>query len=71
VTRGNRTVVVSTAGNSGAKFSSSDISTLVKRSRDDGDLAMCVWSRPDIPRQDLMALFAQASEVVRKELQCC
>ena len=69
VTRGNRTVVVSTAGNSGAKFSSSGISTLVKRSRDDGDLAMCVWSRPDIPRQDLMALFAQASEVVRKELQ--
>jgi uncharacterized protein (DUF2336 family) len=69
VTRGNRTVVVSTAGNSGANFSSSGISTIVKRSRDDGDLAMCLWSRPDIPRQDLMTLFAQASDVVRKELQ--
>jgi len=69
VTRGNQTVVVSTAGNPGAKFSGSGISTLVKRSKDDGDLAMCIWSRPDIPRADLIKLFAQASEVVRKQLQ--
>lgn len=69
VDRGNRVVVVSTASNPGAKFSAGGIATLVARSRAHGDLAMCVWSRPDIPRQDLVKLFAQASEAVRKQLQ--
>jgi uncharacterized protein (DUF2336 family) len=68
VTRGNRAVVVSTAGNPGAKFSGVGKSTLVRRSQYDSDLAMCIWSRPDIPRADLMRLFAEASEVVRRKL---
>ena len=69
VDRGDAPVVVSTASNPGAKFSSSGVSTLVRRSQDDDELAMCVWSRPDIPRADLMKLFVQASEDVRKKLQ--
>jgi uncharacterized protein (DUF2336 family) len=69
VDRGNHAVVVSTARNRGAKFSSSGMSTLVKKARQSGDLALCVWSRPDIPRHDLLKLFAQASETVRGELE--
>jgi Uncharacterised protein conserved in bacteria (DUF2336) len=30
---------------------------------------MCIWSRPDIPRQELIRLFGQASEAVRKRLE--
>lgn len=69
VDRGNHQVVASTAGNSGAKFSTSGVSTLVKKAQHNGDLAMCVWSRPDIPRADLLKLFAQASEAVRGKLE--
>ena len=35
---------------------------------DDGDLALCVWSRPDIPRQNLVKLFVDASEAVKNQL---
>ena len=69
VDRGNHQVVTGTAGNRGAKFSTSGMSTLVKRAQDNGDLAMCVWSRPDIPRHELVKLFAQASEIVRGRLE--
>ena len=69
VDRGNDQVVASTAGNRGAKFSTSGMSTLVKRAQHNGDLALCVWSRPDIPRHDLVKLFARASEVVRGRLE--
>ena len=69
VERGNHQVVAGTAGNRGAKFSASGMSTLVKRAQDNGDLALCVWSRPDIPRHDLVKLFAQASEIVRGKLE--
>jgi uncharacterized protein (DUF2336 family) len=69
VNRGNHQVVANTAANRGAKFSTSGMSTLVRRARDDGDLALCVWSRPDIARRDLMRLFAQASEIVRGKLE--
>ena len=30
---------------------------------------MCVWSRPDIPRHELMKLFGQATEIVRLKLE--
>jgi uncharacterized protein (DUF2336 family) len=66
--RGNQSVVSSTARNDGARFSHFGIATLVKKSCDDGDLALCVWSRPDIPRQNLIKLFVEASEAVRSEL---
>ena len=41
---------------------------LVKRSSSDDDLAACVWSRPEIPRQHLLELFANASESVKLKL---
>jgi uncharacterized protein (DUF2336 family) len=68
VERGNQTVVSSTARNRGARFSDFGVSTLVKKARDDGNLALCVWSRPDIPRQNLVKLFVEASETVKSQL---
>jgi uncharacterized protein (DUF2336 family) len=69
VERGNREVAVSTAGNQGARFSEFGYSTLVQRARRDGGLALSVWSRSEIPRQHLLALFAQASESLRAQLE--
>jgi uncharacterized protein (DUF2336 family) len=69
VDRGNHEVVLSTAGNRGARFSTVGMSTLVNKAQHSGDLALCVWSRPDIARQDLLKLFAQASETVRRKLE--
>ena len=68
VERGDEAVVSSTARNDGARFSEFGVASLVKKARDDVDLASCVWSRPDIPRQDLMKLFIEASEAVRTQL---
>jgi len=68
VDRGNRTVVSMTARNSGAKFSDFGVSTLVTKACDDGDLALCIWARPDIPRQNLVKLFVDASEEVKHQL---
>lgn len=67
LTRGNKDVVLSTAINSGATFSQFGYSTLVQRSAGDDELAVCTWSRPDIPRQHLLRLFAEASETVKLE----
>ena len=69
VDRGDDLVVASTARNRGARFSASGFSALTKRSKDNGDLAFCVWSRPDIPRHELMKLFGQATEIVRRKLE--
>jgi len=69
VERGNQEVAVSTAGNAGARFSEFGYSTLVRRAETDRDLAACVWTRPDFPRQHLLALFAAASQLVQQELQ--
>jgi uncharacterized protein (DUF2336 family) len=69
VERGNHLVVAGAAGNRGARFSSSGMSILVRRAQDNGDLALCVWGRPDIPRHDLVKLFVQASEIVRGRLE--
>jgi uncharacterized protein (DUF2336 family) len=68
VHRGNSAVVSATAHNAGAKFSEFGVSTLIRKARDDGDLALCVWSRPDIPRQNLVKLFVDASETVKNQL---
>jgi uncharacterized protein (DUF2336 family) len=68
VERGNQQVVLSTAGNLGAAFSEFGYSTLVRRSLSDSDLAACIWSRPEVPRQHLLRLFADASESVKREL---
>ena len=69
VERGDHAVAVSTAGNCGAKFSEFGYSTLVKRAETNGDLAACVWKRPETPRHHLLALFAAVSQSVQKELQ--
>jgi uncharacterized protein (DUF2336 family) len=69
IDRGNQQVVASTADNRGARFSTSGVSTLVQRAQANGNLALCVWSRPDIPRQELMKLFVQASDIVRGKLE--
>jgi uncharacterized protein (DUF2336 family) len=69
VERGNREVARNTAANPGARFSELGYSTLVKRSADDGELALRVWARPEIPRQHLLKLFTDASESVRCGLE--
>ena len=69
VERGNQQVAQSTAENPGAKFSPFGYSTLVKRSEDDAELALRVWNRPEIPRQHLLKLFADATEAVRLKLE--
>lgn len=68
VGRGNREVALSAARNPGAAFSEFGYSTLVRRSCNDENLANCVWARPEIPRQHLLKLFAEASESVRTKL---
>jgi uncharacterized protein (DUF2336 family) len=68
VERGDEAVVSRTARNDGARFSDFGVASLVKKACDDVDLASCVWSRPDIPRQNLMKLFMEASEAVRSQL---
>jgi uncharacterized protein (DUF2336 family) len=68
VERGNEMVAQSTAENPGAKFSEFGYATLVKRSEDDPELALRMLSRPEIPRQHMLKLFADASETVRLKL---
>jgi uncharacterized protein (DUF2336 family) len=70
VERGNQEVVISTVGNSGARFSEFGYTTLVTRSKDDDALAQTVWMRrPEIPRQHLLSLFAEASDAVRQKFE--
>jgi uncharacterized protein (DUF2336 family) len=69
VERGDSAVALSTAQNPGARFSDFGFSTLVQRSQGDDDLALTVWSRPEIPRQHELQLFARASEAVRAKLE--
>lgn len=68
VERGDRQVALSTAENPGAAFSEFGYSTLVRRSLRDEDLALYVWMRPEIPRQHLLKLFADASESLKLKL---
>lgn len=68
VSRGDHVVLVSTASNAGARFSEFGTSTLVGRAQGHEDLASCIWSRSDIPRDQLVRLFAQASDIVRLRL---
>lgn len=69
VERGNQKVVISTAANTGARFSDFGYSTLVTRSETDNELALLVWSRPEIPREYLLTLFESASEAVRQKFE--
>jgi uncharacterized protein (DUF2336 family) len=69
VTRGNRRVVESTAGNNGARFSEFGYSTLITRAGYNDELALTIWVRPEIPRRYLLAMFARASQAVQFRLQ--
>jgi len=69
VARGSRPVVLSTAGNAGAKFSETGYTTLVRRSEDDDELAICVGLRRDLPRHQFVRLLATASHTVRLRLE--
>jgi len=69
VERGNQQVVISTATNSGAKFSEYGYSKLVVRSENDDKLSLVVLSRPEIPRECLLTLFSIASEAVQLEFE--
>lgn len=69
VERGNQKVVISTAANTGARFSEFGYTKLVSRSRNDSELALLVWSRPEIPREYLLNLFESASEAVQLKFE--
>jgi len=68
VERGNQQVVLSTAKNSGARFSDSGLALLVRRSNGDDVLASYVGVRPDLPHDLFLTLLATASEMVRSKL---
>ena len=69
VERGDRPVVLSTAANPGARISNSGYMTLIQRSTGDDELATCVGSRSDIPRQHLFRLITRASRDVQIKLE--
>ena len=69
IDRGDRAVATNLVDNRGARFSHHGVSALVTKTGTDGDIALAVWSRPDIPRQALLNLFVQASAAVRKRLE--
>jgi uncharacterized protein (DUF2336 family) len=69
VERGDKSVVLSTAGNPGARFSDRGYATLTTRSEGDDELAACVGLRRDIPRPHLLRLLVRASHAVRQKLE--
>lgn len=69
VTRGDRHVVLSTVGNTGAKFSNKGFTLLVNRSRGDDRLTLSVGTRPDVPQYIFRQLLEVASKAVRLKLE--
>ncbi|MFO1109179.1 MAG: DUF2336 domain-containing protein [Bradyrhizobium sp.] len=69
VSRGDHEVLVSTATNRGSRFSAPGLDRLVEKAGSDDRLALSVWSRPDIPRQQMVRLFQQASDELRLQLE--
>jgi uncharacterized protein (DUF2336 family) len=69
VERGGHEVAISIAANHGAKFSEYGYGTLVERSEQNEELAVRIWSRPEIPRRHLLKLFTAASGAVQRRLQ--
>jgi uncharacterized protein (DUF2336 family) len=68
VRRGDQEVVRATASNSGAAFSPTGFSTLVKRASHDGLLTLTVGQRDDIPDENLKELLAGSMDVIRRRL---
>jgi uncharacterized protein (DUF2336 family) len=69
VVRGDRSVVLRTAENPGARFSDAGYRVLVERAHDDDNLATCVGTRRDVPRHLFLKLLARASDAVRRKLE--
>ena len=69
VERGDRTVVISVAGNTGARFSEKGYLGLIKRSAGDDMLAERLGERREIPAHLFLKLLAVASEQVRARLR--
>ncbi|AMN41320.1 DUF2336 domain-containing protein [Rhodoplanes sp. Z2-YC6860] len=69
IDRGDDQVVMALAQNGGAVLSERGYTAMVERAHDNRRLASAVWSRPDIPRPHLVALFEKASEAVRRQLE--
>lgn len=69
VERGDENVIISTASNSGARFSQFGHSKLIAHADGNEECALIVWSRQDIPREVLLTIFESASEVVQTKLE--
>jgi uncharacterized protein (DUF2336 family) len=68
VRRGDREVVRRAAGNSGAEFSSTGYSVLIKRAGQDAVLTLAVGQRDDLPAQHLKQLLEGSIDVIRRRL---
>lgn len=69
VARGERSVVLSTVQNAGARFSEFGYVKLVDRSDSDEELTTTVGLRSDLPRHHFLKLLAHASAAVRSKLE--
>src|SRR5262249_34118340 len=65
VERGDKSVILSTARNPGARFSDQGYATLARRSAGDDELTTSVGARRDIPRDLLVRLVTKASHAVQ------
>ena len=68
VRRGDRDVARRVAGNAGAEFSHAGFSALIRRSSDDGVLALAVGQRDDLSDPLLRDLLAGTVDIVRRRL---
>ncbi|HEV7634383.1 MAG TPA: DUF2336 domain-containing protein [Bradyrhizobium sp.] len=68
VRRGDREVVRRAAGNSGAAFSQTGYSTLIKRAGQDGALTLAVGKRADLSSQQLKDLLEGSVDIIRRRL---
>lgn len=68
VRRGDREVVRRVAGNAGARFSQAGYSGLIRRTGEDGVLALAVGQRDDISVPMLKDLLERSAEAVRRRL---
>ncbi|WP_315836363.1 DUF2336 domain-containing protein [Bradyrhizobium prioriisuperbiae] len=68
VRRGDRDVIRSVAGNSGAQFSTTGYSGLLTRASDDGVLALAIGKRHDITQMQLKELLEHSADIVRRRL---
>lgn len=69
VERGNDAVALGTVRNRGARFSAGGYGGLVARAQANEELAIGFFEREDVPRQHLVQLFVNATDIVRKRLE--